>query len=237
MPHLEVEFKLQHDCPMTRLTKKYPSAVIARWCQYESDFVEATYKDIDDRDAFEKDLLRAVEIATGRQPRMRSTKLGLQLVANCNHQDMKTSMSRFFVRHGCLEIYPAIYTGGWEWYRLVALSGSKIRRFFEDLGGSCNVEIISKSRVETRSLVDTFTMSTSSLFGSLTEKQARALRTALEAGYYQIPKRTSTKALAESFGVNRTTFEEHLRIAEGKVLRSLAPSLRLASEVYPPKHP
>jgi len=45
---------------------------------------------------------------------------------------------------------------------------------------------------------------------------------ALELGYYQVPKKMTTKELARKHKVPRTTFEEHLRKAESKVLLTLA---------------
>jgi hypothetical protein len=42
-----------------------------------------------------------------------------------------------------------------------------------------------------------------------------------------VPKRVTTDEIAERLGVPRTTYEEHLRKAEGKVLRAVAPYLEL----------
>ncbi len=65
--------------------------------------------------------------------------------------------------------------------------------------------------------------------GQLTKKQSYALITALSRGYYEIPKKVSTDEITKSLDLPRTTFEEHLRKAESKVMKALAPLLELAS--------
>jgi len=76
-------------------------------------------------------------------------------------------------------------------------------------------------------------VSTSSLFGGLTRKQVQALVFALENGYYQVPKRVTTEEMASKLKLPRTTYEEHLRKAEGKVLRSMAPYISLGPAKSP----
>lgn len=231
MSHFEIEFKLQHDCPMTRISQRYPSAIIARWCQYESDVLEASYHGARDQREFRRDLQRAVEVGAGRVTQKEVTQSGLRIVAKCDNKDTKTSLTRFFVKHRCLELYPAIYTNGWEWYRMFALSGRNIKGFFDDLDRTCRVEFVSKKHVETGSMRDAFTISTAKVFGDLTEKQTKALQVAMDGGYYLVPKRASTKALAKIFSVTRTTFEEHLRKAESKVMQSLTPYVRFGGDL------
>ncbi len=57
--------------------------------------------------------------------------------------------------------------------------------------------------------------------GSLTEKQAEALRTAYRAGYFERPREHSADEVADLLGVSRSTFLQHLRAAEAKTLSAL----------------
>jgi hypothetical protein len=50
---------------------------------------------------------------------------------------------------------------------------------------------------------------------------------ALEYGYYQVPKKATAEEIATEHKVPRTTFEEHLRKAESKILRAMAPCVRM----------
>lgn len=52
----------------------------------------------------------------------------------------------------------------------------------------------------------------------LTERQRRALTVAAAAGYFEWPRDTSGDELAESFGVARSTFHQHLRAALRKLV-------------------
>jgi O-6-methylguanine DNA methyltransferase len=60
----------------------------------------------------------------------------------------------------------------------------------------------------------------------LTEKQARALVTAFEMGYYESPKRVTTGDVAKRLGLARSTFEGHLSRAERKLLGAMLPLAR-----------
>ena len=61
----------------------------------------------------------------------------------------------------------------------------------------------------------------------LTEKQARALLTAYESGYYDFPRRVTTEEVGASLGIARSTFEQHLNRAEQHVVRAMLPLVRM----------
>src|SRR3989449_6478873 len=63
----------------------------------------------------------------------------------------------------------------------------------------------------------------------LTEKQARALLAAYEAGYYEFPRRATTEQVSLSLGIARSTFEQHLNRAEHHVVRAMLPMVRARS--------
>jgi len=71
-------------------------------------------------------------------------------------------------------------------------------------------------------------VSTSTLFGNLTTKQRRALITALDNGYYHMPRRATAGEIAEKLRVPRTSYVDHLRKAENKVLKAVGSYLRMA---------
>src|SRR5712691_9814314 len=63
----------------------------------------------------------------------------------------------------------------------------------------------------------------------LTEKQARALLAAFEAGYYEFPRSITTEDVSVSLGIARSTFEQHLNRAEHHVIRAMIPLVRMRS--------
>jgi len=61
----------------------------------------------------------------------------------------------------------------------------------------------------------------------LTEKQAKALLAAFNAGYYEFPRRATTEEVSTSLGVARSTFEQHLNRAEHHVVMAMLPIVRM----------
>ncbi len=56
---------------------------------------------------------------------------------------------------------------------------------------------------------------------ALTDRQLEVFRTAVEAGYYEIPRRATHEEIATRLECAPSTVDEHLRKAESTVLRSL----------------
>ncbi|HKT21008.1 MAG TPA: helix-turn-helix domain-containing protein, partial [Nitrososphaerales archaeon] len=64
--------------------------------------------------------------------------------------------------------------------------------------------------------------------GALTKKQLGAFMAAMQMGYYGMPKGATIDEIASRQGMKRSTYEEHLRKAELKILQSVRPYARLA---------
>ncbi|TLZ93777.1 MAG: hypothetical protein E6J95_05620, partial [Methanobacteriota archaeon] len=61
----------------------------------------------------------------------------------------------------------------------------------------------------------------------MTSKQMDALLKAHRYGYYTSPREVTTENIARSLGVSRSTYEEHLRKAENRIVGNLIPYLQL----------
>jgi DNA-binding CsgD family transcriptional regulator len=59
------------------------------------------------------------------------------------------------------------------------------------------------------------------LISILTERQAEVFRTAVEEGYYEIPRQATHADIANELGCAPSTIDEHLRKAESRVLSTL----------------
>jgi hypothetical protein len=111
---------------------------------------------------------------------------------------------------------------------VIAFSERDIKNLFKDLDRYCKVEVTSRRTISDESIRDTFLVSTGTLFGSLTSKQRRALITALDNGYYRMPRRATAGDIAGRLGIPRTSYVDHLRKAENKVLQAVGSYLRLS---------
>ncbi|PSP50556.1 DNA-binding protein [Halobacteriales archaeon QH_7_69_31] len=69
--------------------------------------------------------------------------------------------------------------------------------------------------------VGTYSPDRRDTLSSLTDRQLEVFRTAVELGYYEIPRRATHEEIADSLECAPSTVDEHLRKAESRVLQSL----------------
>jgi hypothetical protein len=224
----EVYFRLQHDCPYTRFTVKHPDVRLLEWCNFRIHVIEAECPDIETFTRIEPDLNELLRWNGGKVLKKNFLEGNLQLIVNnCRCGLISPNVTDIVQDNSCLLMPPETYFGGWEEYRIIGFRENDYKRMFEQLSKLGPVEITSKKVIPEKSIHDTFVISLSSVFSELTGKQANSLLTALECGYYQIPKKMTAQEIALKGRVPRTTFEEHLRKAESKVLRAIAPYVRM----------
>ena len=224
----ETAFRLQHDCPFNELSKMHPELVMSSWCNSETDVLEIAFDDSLEYEDLQKDIKAMAKALRTKILRKSNNNKHVQMVIqHCGCQNIPAPVTPVFEKNNCLEIQPAIYKGGWEYYRLISFNEKDARKVFAALEQYCKVEIISRRAVPSGGVKEAMMVSTSALFGGLTKRQAQALVFALENGYYQVPKKVTTEEMASKLSLPRTTYEEHLRKAEGKVLRSVAPYISM----------
>jgi len=227
MAHFEVAFKLQHECPYNTFSKQHPAAVISHWCNWSRDVLEISHRDLRDSH-IQKSIQELTRALRTRIIRSSYASSNLQIVLqHCACDKIPPPTLPVIEGRNCLELQPAVYTGGWEWYRVIAFSEKDLRQLFKDLDEHCKVEVTSRRSIPNESIRDTFLVSTAALFGSLTFKQRRALITALDNGYYHMPREATAGEIAEKLGIPRTSYVDHLRKAENKLLQAVGSYLRL----------
>jgi predicted DNA binding protein len=227
MAHIEVTFKLQHECPYNAFSKVHPAVVISHWCNWSRDVLEIAHIDL--RDTHVQRNIHELTRALGTKViRRSSASSNLQIVLqHCACDRIPPPTLPVIEGHNCLELQPAVYTEGWEWYRVIAFSEKDLRQLFKELDAFCKLEITTRRVIPTESIRDTLLISTATLFGELTSKQRRALIYALDQGYYRMPRRATAGDIAKRLGVPRTSYVDHLRKAENKILQAVGSYLRL----------
>jgi len=58
------------------------------------------------------------------------------------------------------------------------------------------------------------------VFSRLSKKQLSTVKKAMSSGYYSYPRKISLEKLAKLDGLNESTFREHLRKAEAKIMEA-----------------
>ena len=226
----EVTFKVQHDCPYTRFSMKHPEVKVVEWCNNRIHVMEVDCPNIETFTRIEPDLSDLVAWKGGKVLKKNFLGGNLQLIIRtCKCSNIRPSINEIIEKNSCLMIPPETYYGGWEEYRVVGFRDGDYKKMFQELDRVGQVRISRKRIIPEKSIKDTFVLSLSSVFSELTEKQVNSLIGALEEGYYQIPKRVTTNEIARKRKVPRTTYEEHLRKAESKILQAIAPYVRLYS--------
>lgn len=120
----------------------------------------------------------------------------------------------------CLLLPPLRYERGAKIVRVISLNHSDLSDLYTDLSKDQEVFVKSKKELSTIES-ETPVLLADTLLSSLSDRQYEAFTIAHEHGYYEIPRTTSTKELADKVGVSRRTFEHHLRRAEQKLADSV----------------
>jgi predicted DNA binding protein len=120
----------------------------------------------------------------------------------------------------CSFLLPLVNRDGREVLPVMARQRSDVQRFVAALERSGTVVAVDVVPAELASLA--LPVPLGQLFAGLTPRQMQALVDAIAGGYYASPRRASAHDLAAREGVEASTFSEHLRKAEGRVLGALA---------------
>jgi predicted DNA binding protein len=121
---------------------------------------------------------------------------------------------------------PVLYLDGRETYRFLAPSKVELQSLIGRLRRLGDVEILS---VSTRTGLDRLRGLPSEsvpFVQGLTDRQARSLVAAYEGGLFHVPARSGWDEVARREGLSRSTFGEHLRKAQLRLLTNCYPTLK-----------
>ncbi len=229
MTYYELAFKLQHEnCPYNDFTKEYPTTVISHWCNWSKDVLEISHGQDPNTSKEIRKMFRTLGSKVIRKS-LGAPSSSLQIVLqHCTCDRLPPPTLPTIEKHNCLNLQPMVYTGGWEWYHVTAFSEADVKKLFKELERkNCKVEITSRKAISEESVHSSLLISAGSLLNDLTEKQARALVAAIDNGYYNLPRGASAMEIARRMGVPRTSFVDHLRKAQNKLIRTVGPYVRL----------
>lgn len=230
----EISFRARHECPYVQFSMKHPEVRILEWCNLSTDVLEVACPDIETFTTIGPDLDGLLSWKGGRVLKKNFLERNLQvIVKTCRDGKIRPSISGVVQKNSFLEIPPIVYHNGWEERRVIGFREADYKRLFRGLSSLGQIEILEKKVLAERSIRDAFVISLSSVFSELTEKQLEALQVALEHGYYQVPKKATAEEIARKHRVPRTTYEEHVRKAESKLFRAMAPYIRMYASGAP----
>jgi predicted DNA binding protein len=223
---LQVGFRFEHGCKVSQLSKRHPEVALAHWCNFRVEVLEVQTDPEEWSPEFQRDLLAMAREHGARVP---EGAVPRTIMMRCNCQRKGWTMEHIMERYGALPLYPILYQAGWEHYRMVVMDEQQLAPLFRAFGKRGKAEVTSKRRLTTGLLAHHFMVPANELFGDLTPKQAAALSAAVQHGYYRVPRKVRTEDIARRRKVPRTTFEEHVRKAESKIITRVAPYVALVA--------
>jgi predicted DNA binding protein len=219
----EASFRVKHECPYRELSERHPDLTIREWYLDECQVIEVTAPEEP------TEALREEVRSLGTVLHESVDADGLHVVTQSCLCSLEDSIVQRFEAHNALYQPPTIHRQGWEHYSVIAFDEADVRALLADLEADRDVEVLSKTAIEEQQLPHSMLAPVDQLFETLTDRQLAALRLALEEGYYEQPRGTSLRELADATDVARSTFEEHLRKAENKLLTNAGQFLRLVT--------
>ncbi|WP_227132842.1 helix-turn-helix domain-containing protein [Halorubellus salinus] len=146
------------------------------------------------------------------------------ITSECLRPHTEQNVEGYLERHDCLLLPPLRYENGGKLVRVLTLDPENLTRFYQDIQDSFHVTVRSKREIDSVTQ-DRPLLSVDTLIPELSDRQEEAVVSAWEEGYYAIPRETTTEELATALDIDRRTFEEHLRIAENKLVGTLVEQL------------
>ena len=222
MPLSEIVFKVSHDCPFSNISRKFPSLQMFSWCNRDHDVFELI---VEEQEAYSS-VMEEISKFDGIIETSSDDHTVHLVTTNCSC-NKENSVNINIDAFNLLLVPPMIYEQGWEYYRVIAFRHEDwqgLLHRLQELGFV--VELLRKVPFD-GFIASSLTLTADALFSNVTEKQMDALLTAYSHGYYRLPRKADVQTIASKKRVPRTTFQEHLKKAENKLITSLVPYINL----------
>jgi predicted DNA binding protein len=229
MPLWEVTFRNQYEYPFLALSREISGTPLSMWCIWNRELLQVPTRD--------PRVLQEVEGALRKAGRVvdehTDAQMGRLFLLRCTC-DRYESIWNVAERHQIMESPPTVFRDGWGYYRVLSFDDARTRAFFQEMRKLGPLELLKKRELPLSALPSS--VWSHSLFSDMTGKQIEAVLQAHRFGYYNSPRQVTTDDVAQGMGVSRSTYEEHLRKAENRIISSLVPYLQIyASAERPPE--
>ncbi|MEA3165645.1 MAG: hypothetical protein QOJ26_511 [Thermoplasmata archaeon] len=216
-PLRHVTFRVQHDCPLARISLEVPGVRLTVWSGHRVEVIEVEAQ----RAVWDKVVEAAHRHANVKRVFPRAN--GGLIVAEVTVDDRR-SISRTLEAHQCLWLQPLVLSDGWEHYDAISFGPSE-QEALDALGKHGTTRVVKRHSIDPEDLTASLFLSLRPVLDAPTDKQAEALVAAGKMGYYRSPREATTAEVAAGMELGRSAFEERLRGAENRVLSALLPLL------------
>lgn len=214
-----LRFRIAHTCPLARFSRDIPDQRFTVWSGHDVAVLQVMcsrgeWPGIVEGARSQMRLHRSFQSADG----------GL-LVASIDVTP-DDSISRTLEAHHCLWMQPVVLEGGWEHYESIVYGATSDQRILGALRRHGSCQLLKRRPVEARELAQSLFFNGNPIVNGPTDKQVEALIAAGDGGYYQKPRRTTTRELAGQLALGRSSFEERLRSGENRIMAALLPAFK-----------
>lgn len=224
----EVVLKITHDCPFGNVSRKFPSLKMFLWCNREHEVIEIVMEKEEEYETVKAELSK-IGCMLGES----SDHLKSHFITKTCSCTMDNSVGKNIDAFNILQVSPVVYRQGWEYYRLIVFRHEDLKRLMKRLEQRGFVFDIVRKVPFDGFIASSLSLTADALFSDLTDKQMDALLTAYSHGYYRLPRKSDIQTIASRRRVPRTTFQEHLKKAENKLVVSLVPYIQLYKKASP----
>jgi predicted DNA binding protein len=221
MTVVEAHVRVHHPCPYCDVSVEFPRTLLLLWCDNRRDVFLVSAPDPGELGR----VVAALRESFHARRLFDDGKDALVTVPDFEWAD-PPSVTGLARRTGVWTLPPVVYFDGTETYRFVAASRSELNGLVHRLRRLGDVEILSVSgRADLGRVRDDPTASVH-FFEGLTDRQTRSLVAAYEGGLLDVPARASWSEVARREGLSRSTFGEHLRKGQLRLLANSYSSLK-----------
>jgi len=224
MTLFEVVLKATRDVPFLNMTRRFPTLKMFIWCNREHDIIEVIAENAEDYPLVMEEM-RKREIP-GIIEESSDNHRFYFIVHKC-YCTLQDTIIRHIGTLDLLHVFPTILEKGWEYHRIIAFRHEDLEELLHRLEKWGWVYEILRKVPFDGFIASSMTLTADALFSDLTEKQIDALLTAHRNGYYRLPRGADVQTIAAKNRVPRTTFQEHLKKAENKLVAALVPYIQL----------
>jgi predicted DNA binding protein len=218
----EFSIRCQYEYPLLAVSRELPGIPLNVWFLWDRAIVQIPTSDPRTLSR----VAREITDAGGLIDEWMDTPVGRVVLARLRFEGA-SGIGKLLAEARCWAAPPISYVNGWAHLRIMAFEEGAVRDLFRLLEGRGTAVLVSKSELPLSVLPSSIWIHT--LFGNMTERQINALDEAYRSGYYSIPRRVGTREIAERLGAKRTTYGEHLRKAESRLIESVMPYVQIYS--------
>jgi len=221
VPVVDARVRVHHPCPYCDISVEFRRSLLLLWCDNRRDVFLVSAPDAAEQRAVVAALRDSFHAAT-----LAADGNDALLAVPDFEWASPPSVTSLARRTAVWVLHPVVYYGGTETYRFVAPGKPELRALIERLRTLGAVEILSISGRARLGAVRDLPAAQVHFFEGLTEKQARCLLAAYEGGLLDVPARSKWGDVARREGLSRSTFGEHLRKGQWRLLENSYSALK-----------